>query len=67
LGADARIRKVILTLPKAIKQAFQNQLDSAGFSLVEILSPCPTYWDLSPKQSLDWIKEVMIKNFLWED
>jgi len=47
----------------AIKQAFQNQLDGVGFSLVEVLSPCPTYWGLSPNQSLNWIRETMIKEF----
>lgn len=53
----------IIKTGKAIKQAFQNQLDNIGFSLVEILSPCPTYWDLSSKEALDWIKEVMTKEF----
>ena len=53
----------ILRAKKAIKQAFQNQIDGAGFSLVEILSPCPTYWGLSPKQSLEWIRDVMVKEF----
>lgn len=48
---------------KAIKQAFQNQIDEVGFSLVEVLSPCPTYWGLSPKAAMDWIKEVMSKEF----
>jgi 2-oxoglutarate ferredoxin oxidoreductase subunit beta len=47
----------------AIKQAFQNQIDGVGFSLVEILSPCPTYWNLSPKESMDWIRNVMAKEF----
>jgi 2-oxoglutarate ferredoxin oxidoreductase subunit beta len=47
----------------AIKQAFGNQIDGKGFSLVEVLSPCPTYWELSPKQALDWIRDVMIKEF----
>jgi 2-oxoglutarate ferredoxin oxidoreductase subunit beta len=53
----------IIRAKKAIKQAFENQLNNIGFSLVEILSPCPTYWDLSPKEALDWIKQVMIKEF----
>ena len=48
---------------KAIKQAFINQIDNLGFSLVEVLSPCPTYWHKTPKQSMDWIKEVMTKEF----
>jgi 2-oxoglutarate ferredoxin oxidoreductase subunit beta len=48
---------------QAIKQAFKNQMDNSGFSLVEVLSPCPTYWGLSPKESLDWIRDVMQKEF----
>ncbi len=48
---------------KAIKQAFQNQIDNIGFSLIEILSPCPTYWNLSPKESLDWMRDCMMKEF----
>ncbi|MFA4888868.1 MAG: thiamine pyrophosphate-dependent enzyme [Candidatus Omnitrophota bacterium] len=48
---------------KAIKQAFVNQIEGRGFSLVEILSPCPTYWGLSPKEALDWIRDVMSKEF----
>lgn len=47
----------------AIKQAFLNQINKTGFSLVELLSPCPTYWGLSPKQAVSWIKEVMAKEF----
>jgi len=53
----------IIKTKKAIKQAFENQINNVGFSLVEILSPCPTYWGLSPKQALDWIKDVMVKEF----
>lgn len=48
---------------QAIKQAFQNQIDNIGFSLVEVLSACPTYWDMSPKNSLDWIRDTMTKEF----
>lgn len=48
---------------QAIKQAFQNQMDNIGFSLVEILSPCPTYLGLSAAKTLGWIKDVMIKEF----
>lgn len=53
----------IIKTKKAIKQAFQNQMEGIGFSMVEVLSPCPTYWGMSPKQALDWIKDVMIKEF----
>jgi 2-oxoglutarate ferredoxin oxidoreductase subunit beta len=53
----------VLKTKRAIKQAFQNQIDNLGFSLVEILSPCPTYWEMSPKKALDWIRDTMIKEF----
>jgi 2-oxoglutarate ferredoxin oxidoreductase subunit beta len=53
----------ILKAKRAIKQAFQNQIDNIGFSLVELLSPCPTYWGKSSKESMDWIREVMVKEF----
>ena len=50
----------IIKTKKAIKKAFENQINNVGFSLVEILSPCPTYWGLPPKESVRWIKENMI-------
>jgi 2-oxoglutarate/2-oxoacid ferredoxin oxidoreductase subunit beta len=53
----------VLKTRSAIKQAFKNQLEGVGFSLVEILSPCPTYWAKGPKESLDWIRDVMCKEF----
>lgn len=53
----------VLKAGRAIKQAFENQISGAGFSLVEVLSSCPTYWNLAPKDALNWIKEVMIKEF----
>ncbi|TRZ50174.1 2-oxoglutarate oxidoreductase [bacterium] len=53
----------VIKAKQAVKQAFQNQIDKVGFSLVEILSPCPTYWSLPPKEALTWIKEVMTKEY----
>jgi len=53
----------IIKAKQAIRQAFKNQIDSTGFSLVEILSPCPTYWGLSAQDALVWIKDVMAKEF----
>jgi len=53
----------VIKAKKALKQAFQNQIDNRGFSLVEVLSSCPTYWGMPPKKALDWIKEAMIKEF----
>ncbi|HOF05595.1 MAG TPA: thiamine pyrophosphate-dependent enzyme [Syntrophales bacterium] len=53
----------IVKAKKAIKKAFQNQLDGIGFSLVEILSQCPTNWKMTPVDACRWVKEVMAKEF----
>ena len=45
---------------KAIKKAFQTQLDGKGFSLVEVVSSCPTNWGLSPNDALDWLRDNLI-------
>jgi 2-oxoglutarate ferredoxin oxidoreductase subunit beta len=50
----------IVRAKKAIKKAFQNQVEKKGFSLVEVLSTCPTNWGVSPVKALDWLKENMI-------
>lgn len=42
---------------KAIKKAFQNQIEGKGFSLIEVLSTCPTNWGLSPKDAIKWLDE----------
>jgi 2-oxoglutarate ferredoxin oxidoreductase subunit beta len=48
---------------RAIKKAFQNQIDGKGFSLVEVLSMCPTDWKLSPVQSIEFVNDDMKKVF----
>lgn len=45
---------------KAIKKAFQAQLDKKGFSIVEVLSTCPTNWGLSPADAFEWLRANMI-------
>ena len=45
---------------KAIKKAFQNAIDGKGFSMVEVLSICPTNWGLSPDESMNWLRKNMI-------
>ncbi len=47
----------------AIKKAFQNQLDGKGFSLVEIVTSCPTNWGMDPLKALDYIEEKMLPEF----
>ena len=44
---------------RAIKKAFQNQIDGKGFSLVEILSMCPTDWKLAPAKAVDFVNNDM--------
>lgn len=53
----------VIKTKKAIKKAFTVQQKKAGFSLVEILSPCPTNWRMDTVASCTWIDEVMAKEF----
>ena len=52
--------KNVRNAKKAIKKAFQNQLDGKGFSLVEVISTCPTNWGMTPVDALKWVEEKMI-------
>ena len=45
---------------KAIKKGFQNQIDKKGYSIIEVVSTCPTNWGLTPKKALEWVDEKMI-------
>ena len=45
---------------KAIKKAFQNQIEGKGFSLIEVVSSCPTNWGMTPQNALKWIEEKML-------
>ena len=47
----------------AIKKAFQMQLDGKGFSLVEVVSTCPTNWGMSPQESFEWMRENMLPHY----
>ncbi|KAA5805931.1 thiamine pyrophosphate-dependent enzyme [Thermoanaerobacterium thermosaccharolyticum] len=51
--------KHVLQAKKAIKNAFTAQLNKKGFSMIEVLSSCPTNWGLSPNEALKWIKDNM--------
>jgi 2-oxoglutarate ferredoxin oxidoreductase subunit beta len=46
-----------------VKEAFECQQQKRGFSLVEVLSPCPTIWRKEPQDALKWIQEEMVKYF----
>lgn len=52
--------KNVLAAKKAIKRAFTNQVNGKGFSLVEVISSCPTNWGMTPVNALKWIDENMI-------
>lgn len=55
--------KDVLKAKKAIKKAFTNQIQGKGYSLVEVLSMCPTDWKKSPKDSVKFVNEEMKKVF----
>ena len=70
LDGTAYLERVAVNKPaavvrakKAIRKAFQRQLDGAGFSLVEILSPCPTAWKMGTIEACTWVDDVMSKVF----
>ena len=52
--------KNVKAAKRAIKKAFLNQVEGKGFSLVEVLSTCPTNWGKTPEKALEWIDEKMI-------
>ena len=52
--------KHIIQAKKAIKKAFQLQMEGKGFTLIEVLSTCPTNWGKTPIEALKWLQENMI-------
>ena len=54
------IYKNVKNAKKAIKKAFQNQVEGKGFSLIEVVSTCPTNWGMTPQKALEWLKENML-------
>jgi len=48
---------------KAIKKAFQNQIDKKGYSIIEVVSTCPTNWGLTPEESMNWLRENMLEYY----
>jgi len=55
--------KNIRKTKKAIKKAFKIQMAGQGFSLIEVLSPCPTNWKLSPVDSCKWIEKSITNTY----
>ena len=67
LDGPAYIERVSVDSPKnvrkakkAIKRAFQNQVDGVGYSFVEVISTCPTNWGMTPQAAFEWMRENML-------
>lgn len=54
---------VALAAKKVIRAAFENQLDGAGLSIVEILNTCPTHWNLTPADAMAYVGEKVVDKF----
>lgn len=52
--------KAIMNAKKMIRKAFDNQLAGRGFSIVEVLSTCPTNWGMTPRDALQWLRDNML-------
>ena len=53
----------IMQAARAVRRAVENQVRGLGFSLIEVLSPCPTIWKMTPVESQRWVRDVMEKAF----
>ena len=52
--------KNVRNAKKAILKAFKNQMENKGFSLIEVVSSCPTNWGMTPQKALEWVESNMI-------
>jgi len=55
--------KQVAQAARAIKRAVENQVHGLGFSLIEVLAPCPTIWKMTPVDAQHWVRDVMEKTF----
>ncbi len=55
--------KQIVRTARAIKRGIENQVQGLGFSLIEVLSPCPTIWKMTPVEAQHWVRDVMEQEF----
>jgi len=55
--------KNIMKARKAVRKALELQRDGAGFTFIELLSPCPTIWKMTPQEARKWIEEKMLAVF----
>lgn len=53
----------IMATKKALKKAFEIQLEGLGYTLVEVLSPCPTNWKMTPVEAFRYLEERMEKEY----
>lgn len=67
LDGVALAQRVALDTPKnvrdakrAVKHAFQNQVDGTGYSIIEVMSTCPTNWGLSPTDAIKWLQDNLL-------
>ena len=67
LDGPAYLERVCVDIPahvrkakKAIKKGFQYQIDGVGYSLIEVVSTCPTNWGMTPQDSFEWMRENML-------
>ena len=70
LEAPAYIERVglgdnrqIAQAARAIRRALENQVKGLGFSLIEVLAPCPTIWKMTPVDAQHWVRDTMEKTF----
>lgn len=52
--------KHVRAAKKAVRKAFEYQLEGLGYSIVEVVSTCPTNWGLSPREAMDWLRDNML-------
>ena len=55
--------KYVMRAKKAIKKAFQYQVEDRCFSLVELVSTCPTNWGMTPQEAIDWTENTLLKYY----
>jgi len=55
--------KNVKAAKKAIKKAFQYQNEKLGYTIIEVISTCPTNWGLSPKESFEWMRTNMLPHY----
>lgn len=52
--------KNVMAAKKAIKKGFENQINKRGYSIIEVVSTCPTNWGLSPQEAIKWMQDNML-------